>query len=342
MPATDANTPPTDDRTTSRDRAWNWHPELPIENYPLFSWPPDPVRIAKAFAANWLALTARVFIIATSLVSWFYFQPELERCVEFEPGWMAQMYARNLGLMLLVAGGLHLYFYTFSKQGIRLKFDAREMARKNRSFSFRNQVLDNMFWSLASGVTVWTAYEILMMWGFANGYIAVLQWTDNPVWFVAVFLLVPIWYSFHFYWGHRLLHWPPLYRMAHALHHRNINIGPWSGISMHPVEHVIYFSSVLIHWVVASHPVHILFHMQFDVLAAVTSHSGFEGLEVKNKNRVALGYFFHQLHHRYFECNYGTGEMPWDKWFGSFHDGTPEATAQVRERRRRMYGAAQP
>lgn len=340
MPATDTKAPPADERAASRARAWNWHPELPIENDPLFAWPPDPVRIAKAFAANWLALTARVFILATSLVSWFYLQPALERCVEFEFGWMAQMYARNLGLMLLVAGGLHLYFYTFSRQGIRLKFDTREMARKNGAFNFRNQVLDNMFWSLASGVTVWTAYEILMMWGFANGYIAVLQWTENPVWFVAVFLLVPIWYSFHFYWGHRLLHWPPLYRMAHALHHRNINIGPWSGISMHPVEHVIYFSSVLIHWVVASHPVHILFHMQFDVLAAVTSHSGFEGLEVKDKNRVALGYFFHQLHHRYFECNYGTGEMPWDKWFGSFHDGTPEATAHVRERRRRMYGSS--
>ena len=53
-----------------------------------------------------------------------------------------------------------------------------------------------------------------------------------------------------------------------------------------------------------------------------------------------LGDFFHQLHHRYFECNYGTIEMPWDKWFGSFHDGTPEATAMVRERRRKMHGQA--
>jgi lathosterol oxidase len=51
-----------------------------------------------------------------------------------------------------------------------------------------------------------------------------------------------------------------------------------------------------------------------------------------------LGYFFHQLHHRYFECNYGTDEMPWDKWFGTFHDGTADATGQVRERRKRMHG----
>jgi len=39
-----------------------------------------------------------------------------------------------------------------------------------------------------------------------------------------------------------------------------------------------------------------------------------------------VGSFHHQLHHRYFECNYGGPEMPWDNWLGSFHDGSPEAT----------------
>ena len=101
---------------------------------------------------------------------------------------------------------------------------------------------------------------------------------------------------------------------------------------MHPLEHVIYLSSVLIHWVVASHPIHVFFHMQWLTLGAVTSHAGFEGLMVGGKRRLALGSFHHQLHHRYFECNYGNTEMPWDLWFGSFHDGTPEATRRLRER----------
>ena len=55
-------------------------------------------------------------------------------------------------------------------------------------------------------------------------------------------------------------------------------------------------------------------------------------ITMKNKNRIALGYFDHQLHHRYFECNYGTPEMPWDKWFGSFHDGTAEAHERMKHR----------
>ena len=47
-----------------------------------------------------------------------------------------------------------------------------------------------------------------------------------------------------------------------------------------------------------------------------------------------MGTFFHQLHHRYFECNYGTAEMPWDRWFGSFHDGTAEGLKRVRARKK--------
>ena len=167
-----------------------------------------------------------------------------------------------------------------------------------------------------------------------------LTWDDSPLWFVLLFFLIPIWETFHFYWIHRLLHWPPLYRLAHAVHHRNINVGPWSGLSMHPLEHVLFLGSVLIHWVVVCHPVHVLYHLQYFALTAATTHTGFEGLVIKDKNRLALGTFHHQMHHRYFECNYGGLEIPWDKWFGSFHDGTAEANEHIKERRRRMLGTA--
>jgi sterol desaturase/sphingolipid hydroxylase (fatty acid hydroxylase superfamily) len=196
-----------------------------------------------------------------------------------------------------------------------------------------------MFWTLASGVAFWTAYEVLMLWAMANGYAPILSWVDNPLSFILLIFLTPVWISFHFYWIHRWLHWPPLYKLAHALHHRNTNVGPWSGLSMHPVEHLLFFSSVLVHWIVAAHPIHILFHMQHQALTAATSHTGFEGLLVKDKNRLALGTFHHQMHHRYFECNYGNLEMPWDSWFGSFHDGTEESHEHFKERRRKMQQA---
>ncbi|MEM8652882.1 MAG: sterol desaturase family protein [Pseudomonadota bacterium] len=316
---------------------WNHHPDLPIQVSPIMAWPPKPVSWVKWIAGYWLAISSVVmeFIFAWVVFAWF--QPDIEAMKTLSWGWVAQIWFRNMILMCAVAGGLHLWFYSFTAQGKKLKFDARELAKNNGTYTFRNQVLDNMFWTLASGVTVWTILEVLYFWAAANGQVPTVIFAENPVWFAAWFVLIPIWSSFHFYWIHRLLHWPPLYKLAHSLHHRNVNIGPWTGISMHPVEHMLYYSSVLIHFIVPSHPVHVLFHFYTQSLNPPFSHSGFEGIVLQDKKRVAAGDFFHQLHHRYFECNYGTSEMPWDVFFGSFHDGTAEATEATKERRRRMY-----
>ncbi len=319
-------------------RQWNYRPNVPIQASPIFQWPPKPAKIGKWIWDRWFVLGENIILVGLATLCWFYFQPSLEEAKTLGVGWIAQMFIRNLILITIVAGGLHLYFYAKKHQADRLKFDPREFVAKGRTFTLGNQVHDNMFWTLTSGVAFWTGFEVLMFWAMANGYVPMLLWSENPVWFVALLFLTPSWISFHFYWIHRWLHWPPLYRLAHSLHHRNTNVGPWSGLSMHPLEHFLFFSSVLIHWVVAAHPIHILFHMQHQALTAATSHTGFEGLLVKDKNRLALGTFHHQMHHRYFECNYGNLEVPWDKLFGSFHDGTDESHEKMKIRRRNLAG----
>lgn len=50
-----------------------------------------------------------------------------------------------------------------------------------RNFTFRSQLWDNVFWTLASGVTVWTAYEVALFWLLANVYAPVLLLGENPV-----------------------------------------------------------------------------------------------------------------------------------------------------------------
>ena len=154
---------------------------------------------------------------------------------------------------------------------------------------------------------------------------------------VAGLVLLPIWSAFHFYWVHRLLHVPFIYKHVHSLHHRNVNIGPWSGLSMHPVEHLLYLSSLLIHCVFPSHLILVYFHVIYLGPGAAMTHTGYEDLLVRDKRRLALGTFYHQLHHRYYECNYGNQEMPWDRWFGTFHDGSDDETQATRTRKKTMY-----
>jgi sterol desaturase/sphingolipid hydroxylase (fatty acid hydroxylase superfamily) len=49
--------------------------------------------------------------------------------------------------------------------------------------------------------------------------------------------------------------------------------------------------------------------------------------------QVKTGDYFHYLHHKYFECNYGgDGPVNLDRAFGTFHDGTEESGRLMNER----------
>jgi sterol desaturase/sphingolipid hydroxylase (fatty acid hydroxylase superfamily) len=313
------------------DSRGEWQPDERPAAPPLWAWPPKPVQALKWFFGYPGYLWPWNTIIAViAIVTWFYTQPELARMAEFRIDWIAQIWVRNLGLLLLFFGGLHLWLYTFKGQGTARKFNPKWLGGKNPRFLGGTQLRDNVFWCIASGCTMWTAYEALMMWSYANGLLPYVDWETNPVYFVVLLLLLMAWHMVHFYFGHRLLHWKPLYRAAHHLHHKNVNIGPWSGLSMHPIEHVLYFSLVLIYWIVPSHPIHAMFTLQFAGLMPAPGHAGFNEI---GKGRAALpSDFFHYLHHRYFECNYGAPAVPLDRWFGTFHDGTPEAHAHMQKR----------
>ena len=316
---------------------WNYHPELPLQDRSVFQNWKSIRAIAHWFRVNWLSLSEFVLLAIAAVVLWLCCYPSIERANEIRLGWITQILVVNFLLVLTVAGSLHWYFYIRKGQAYRLKFDKRDPIRHNRNYLFSDQVKDNMFWSLTSGVVQLTLFQVVAYWILAQDLLPSIPFLDNPAGLLLGFVFVPLWSAFHFYWIHRLLHVPFMYKRFHSLHHKNVNIGPWSGIAMHPVEHALYISSLCLHWVVYLHPVHLIFHVVWLGPGAAMSHTGYENLLIKDKRRLALGTFYHQLHHRYFECNYGNQEMPWDRWFGTFHDGTDAATVAVRERRRKMY-----
>ena len=323
----------TNDAIGERDQRDWWPPDL-IQTPASFIWPPRPVAALKwLFGFPGYLWPLNSFYLAMALVTWFFLTPDLATMRSFEPGWIAIIFGRNLALTFLVYGALHLYLYILKGQGTHFKYNTRPQATKSRAFLFGDQVRDNMFWSLASGVTTWTAYETVTLWAFANGLLPFNNWESNPVWFVVLLALIPIIHAVHFYLAHRLLHWRPLYDSAHYLHHRNVNVGPWSGLSMHPLEHLLYFSGVVIQWVIALHPIHAMFHLQFVALAPALGHCGFGRIVLGGDKAVRLNTGFHYLHHKHFECNYsGEGLPVFDKWFGTFHDGSEAAHARLKER----------
>ena len=317
-----------------RDKRGDWSAPEPLTYAPIVEWPPRPLALLKwVFGYPGFFLPWGLFYMAVPALIWVYFTPELAAMKNFEAGWVSYIFFRNLVLILLWTGAWHFWFYVRKAQGTDWKHTTKWLARDNRLFLFRNQTLDNLFWTVVGAVPAWSAYEVLTMWLYANDYILFVSISEHPVYFCVLMCLVPVIRDIHYYTVHRISHWGPIYKWVHYVHHNNVNVGPFSGLSVHPVENLWYWSGVMIHWIIPSHPIHALFHMQHAALTPAPSHSGFERVVLLEGVGVKTNDFFHFLHHKYFECNYGgDGMLPLDRWFGTFHDGTAEAGKRMDER----------
>lgn len=310
----------------TRNRRGDWLPNQRVTYAPLFAWPPKPGKTLKwLFGFPGYIWPWNLFYAALAAAAWFLATPSVASMRSFSPGWIAIVLVRNAALILCWYGVFHLRLYMQKAQANRFKYNRSGLASDSQFFLFRNQTKDNMFWTLASGLPIWTAYEVLTLWMFANGHIPWLTFASNPVGFIALLLITPLFREFHFHVVHRMLHWPPLYKWVHSLHHRNTNPGPWSGLSMHPIEHLFYFTGVLVHWIIPSHPIHAMFNLFHAGLSPVPGHTGYDKVEVGENHAFDTNCQAHYLHHKFFEVNYSDGAIPLDRWFGSFHDGSPES-----------------
>jgi len=319
-----------------RDKRGEWQPgSLPAPS-PLFSWPPKLGKIAKHILGyNGVLWPINLFVALISIAIWQWFTPSLEQTATFRIGWIALIYVRNVVLLIVICGGLHLRQYMLRAQGLKYRYTDKWLAKNDGKFLFRNQTYDNIFWNVTSGAIIWTAYEAFSLWLYGNNVIPMITFSSRPIYFVLLMVGVIYLRLIHFYFVHRLIHWPPLYKSSHYLHHKNVNIGPWSGITMHPIEHVLYFSGAILHWIIPSHPVHMIFHLIHAGTTAGIGHVGFHRLVGKGDSGLQTDFYFHYLHHRYFTVNFGDESVPLDKWFGTHLDGSQEELKAMMERRKR-------
>lgn len=321
-------------RYGTEDKRGDWAPKKPISYGPAFAWPPQPKVFLKwLFGFPGYFLPCNVFYAILAVLIWFYLTPSLENFKGFSFYWSGVVLLRNIVLAICVYGTWHMWLYVWRKQGTAFKYSKHWPKEKAEGFLFGHQTYDNMFYTLVSGVPIWTAYELLLLWAYANGVAPMIGFAEHPIGFVALFFLVPLIHEVGFYFAHRLFHYSILYEVAHKLHHRNVSPGPWSGLSMHPIEHIIYFSTILLFFIIPSHPIHMINLASRLGVAPAQGHTGFDRLAMGDEATMDVSYYAHYLHHKYFEVNYSDGMVPLDKWFGSFHDGTPQAHEAMKARR---------
>ncbi len=106
----------------------------------------------------------------------------------------------------------------------------------------------------------------------------------------------------HFYFTHRILHAPILYRTVHKAHHASTNPNPLSGLSFHPIESILYFSSLPLAAALLPVPPPVYEAYKWALfLFPIPGHCGFAirhpALEWLSRN--------HHAHHTHRDCNFG-------------------------------------
>lgn len=145
-------------------------------------------------------------------------------------------------------------------------------------------------------------------------------------WFyaIAAFPIMLIMHDTYFYWTHRLMHHPALFKLFHLVHHRSTNPSPWAAYAFHPFEAILEsLIFVIFLFTIPVHSVHLKFFFIFSLVYNVYGHLGFE-LYPKGFNKNLLGRWLntsvsHNMHHHYFRGNYGLYFTVWDRMMGTLN-----------------------
>jgi sterol desaturase/sphingolipid hydroxylase (fatty acid hydroxylase superfamily) len=315
----------------TRNKRGDWSPNAAAGTAPLFVFPPLPLNFLKWLPHYFLPYN---LLYALSAVAWWHWVlPDVEVMKTLSWGWILELYVVNAIAIFVWFGIFELRLYISKAQGNRFKYNAKWPSEiKNPAFFFQKQNLDAFVWTFLSGIPIWTALEVGILYAYANGYVPWLTFAENPVYLAVLALLVPVIHEFHFFCIHRLIHTPFLYKYVHTVHHNSVNPSPFSSLAMHPVEHLLYLGVSLWHLVIPSNPLLALYQLHFAGFGAIPGHIGFDKVEITDKSAMDSHAYIHYLHHKCFEVNYGDGLIPLDKWFGTFHSGSEEDGERMQAR----------
>ena len=144
-----------------------------------------------------------------------------------------------------------------------------------------------------------------------------------PLWMVPLsVLLFTIGLDTWFYWTHRAMHHPKLYKFFHLEHHKSHNPTPFTAYSFSPPEAVLVYLFVpVFQLIVPMHHSAFIAAMLIQTSRNALAHSGYEVFPRKWTRIPVLNWLttvtHHDLHHERSHGNYGFYFTFWDKVMGT-------------------------
>ena len=202
----------------------------------------------------------------------YYSMPlDLSSAAMLAPQWMLAIVVRNVAITWVTGGvwdWLHLSQYS-------PLYALLQPVKFSPAPPRRGQLPHDAFWATSSAIIA-AGWEIVIAWGWATGRLTLgavpgdAWWSDPRT--LVMLVTLPYAQIIHFYIVHRVMHnWFPrgkrsanalvpdigalLYKYVHSLHHKSRDPTAFSGISMHPIEAALFFTTMPLYALFGAHPI---------------------------------------------------------------------------------------
>ncbi len=163
--------------------------------------------------------------------------------------------------------------------------------------------------------------------------------SSYPIWWIPLSLLITlIIQDTYFYWVHRSLHHPKLFKTIHLEHHKSTNPSSFASYSFHFLEAIIQaFIAPILLFCLPLHPIVIVLYGTITFSLNVYGHLGFEIVPKWFRE----SWFFeilntsvhHNMHHVKFKGNYGLFFRTWDRIMKTEHPDYEKAFDRIQLQR---------
>lgn len=215
------------------------------------------------------------------------------------------------GRYFLLAGLFYAIFYIWFPE----KFKARKINQRGYK---EGQLKSEMKWSvLSAAIFAVTATITVILW--QKGYTKVYsEAAEYGWWYLPLSLVIyMVLQETYYYWTHRWMHLPSIYKVVHKVHHDSKISSPFTAFSFHPIEALL--QAIFIPILLLLIPIHlymIIVLLTIMSFSSVINHLDIEiypSGSVNHFSKWVIGATHHSQHHKRFKYNFGLYFTFWDR-----------------------------
>lgn len=233
---------------------------------------------------------------------------------------------------LLFTGAFYLFFYVWKNK--KYWYSKIQQCYPEKKHIF-HEIKYSFLTILIFGVII-----LMVIWAGKNGLTQVYTPINKygyGYYFLSIVMMIFL-HDTYFYWTHRLMHWKPLFKIAHKTHHLSVNPTPFAAYAFHPLEAVVEVGIIpLIAFTIPHHASAITIFSLYALLLNVTGHLGYELFPKGFASHWLFKWHntstHHNMHHRLVKCNYGLYFNFWDRVMHTNHPHYEETFDGIVERR---------